>query len=218
METQITQESRVIPALFTANVAILFATFAIEFIFGDGTMTYWFGFLPQRLTDGLVGLSPTGIGYSLISALTYQFLHGGIMHFFSNMAILILFGSYVEKSMGPGKFLGFYLLCGFLAALFHYLFNFASYGGVIGASGSVAGVGGAFIVLLFFRKIPVSSFTLMGTVVIGMWLWGQFQGAFQELVGTSTTGVAYLTHLGGFAAGFLLSVIHQKKSGRAVKG
>lgn len=214
MDTNITQESRVIPAIFTANVVVLIATFALEILFGDGTMTRWFGFLPQRLTYGLTGFDPMNIGYSLVTALSYQFLHGGIMHFFSNMAILMLFGSYVEKSMGPGKFLGFYLLCGFLAALFHYLFNFASYGGVIGASGSVAGIGGAFIVLLFFRRIPVTSFTLMGAVVIGMWLWGQFQGAFQELVGTDTSGIAYLTHLGGFAAGFMLSFVNERRKTR----
>ena len=211
MDTSTTSVSRVIPALFTVNCAFLLAGYAVDLIFGNGTFTYWFGFIPYRLTYGILSLDPGGFAYGVFTGISYAFLHGGIMHFFSNMAILMLFGAYVEESMGSRKFLGFYLLCGFLAALFHLLFNFTTSGAVIGASGAVSGIGGAFIVLLLYRKIPVNSFTLMGTVVIAMWLWGQFQGAFQDLIGSNATGIAYLTHLGGFLAGFAISMLSQRQ-------
>ncbi|MCB9467262.1 MAG: rhomboid family intramembrane serine protease [Candidatus Obscuribacterales bacterium] len=211
MDTSTTSVSRVIPALFTVNCAFLLAGYAVDLIFGNGTFTYWFGFIPYRLTHGILSLDPGGFAYGVFTGISYAFLHGGIMHFFSNMAILMLFGAYVEESMGSRKFLGFYLLCGFLAALFHMLFNFTTSGAVIGASGAVSGIGGAFIVLLLYRKIPVNSFTLMGTVVIAMWLWGQFQGAFQDLIGSNATGIAYLTHLGGFLAGFAISMLSQRQ-------
>ena len=158
MDTSTTSVSRVIPALFTVNCAFLLAGYAVDLIFGNGTFTYWFGFIPYRLTHGILSLDPGGFAYGVFTGISYAFLHGGIMHFFSNMAILMLFGAYVEESMGSRKFLGFYLL-----------FNFTTSGAVIGASGAVSGIGGAFIVLLLYRKIPVNSFTLMGTVVIAMW-------------------------------------------------
>ena len=200
MDTSTTSVSRVIPALFTVNCAFLLAGYAVDLIFGNGTFTYWFGFIPYRLTHGILSLDPGGFAYGVFTGISYAFLHGGIMHFFSNMAILMLFGAYVEESMGSRKFLGFYLL-----------FNFTTSGAVIGASGAVSGIGGAFIVLLLYRKIPVNSFTLMGTVVIAMWLWGQFQGAFQDLIGSNATGIAYLTHLGGFLAGFAISMLSQRQ-------
>lgn len=211
-------ESQVIPILFSVNCVMLIAAFVVDLVFRAGTFNYWFGFIPYRLTEGIITLSPGEFGYGILTCFTYAFLHGGIMHFFSNMAILMLFGAYVEESMGSSKFLGFYLACGVLAALFHYAFNFATSGAVIGASGAVSGVGGAFIVLLFFRRIKATSFTLMGTVVIAMWLWGQFQGAFFEVVGANNTGVAHLTHVGGFAAGFLISFLNERKRSKTREG
>jgi membrane associated rhomboid family serine protease len=142
---------------------------------------------------------------------TSMFLHGGWMHIGVNMLYLWIFGDNVEASMGQPKFVLFYLLCGGAAAMAQAALDPSSTIPMIGASGGIAGVLGAylmlypkaaircfFLILIFFRFINLPAW-----LVLGVWIGGQFVAvpqAFNETGG----GVAYMAHIGGFLAGMAL--------------
>ena len=142
---------------------------------------------------------------------TSMFLHGGWMHIGANMLYLWIFGDNVEASMGRLKFVLFYFLCGGAAAMAQAALDPGSTIPMIGASGGIAGVLGAylmlhpkaaircfFLILIFFRFI-----TLPAWLVLGVWIGGQFVAVPQALNETGG-GVAYMAHIGGFLAGMAL--------------
>jgi membrane associated rhomboid family serine protease len=142
--------------------------------------------------------------------LSSMFLHGSWMHVISNMWILWLFGDNVEDHMGKGKFLLFYLICGFLAALTHFFIYPHSTVPVVGASGAVAGIMGAYF--LMFRHATVLTFippfflvNIPAWIYLGVWIITQFWGGAVDLfVAASSEQIAFWAHVGGFAAGALL--------------
>lgn len=144
--------------------------------------------------------------------LTAMFLHGSWLHLGGNMLFLWIFGDNVEARLGRLSYLGFYLGCGVLAALAQYLHDPLARYPVIGASGAIAGVLGAymrlypqarvdvfFFFVIFFRVIPIPAWG-----VLGIWF------GFQLLDGlgdpSMQDGVAYWEHIGGFAAGYLIAL------------
>jgi len=142
---------------------------------------------------------------------TSMFLHGGWMHIGANMLYLWIFGDNVEASMGRLKFVLFYFLCGGVAAMAQAALDPGSTIPMIGASGGIAGVLGAylmlhpkaaircfFLILIFFRFINLPAW-----LVLGVWIGGQFVAVPQALNETSG-GVAYMAHIGGFLAGMAL--------------
>ena len=142
---------------------------------------------------------------------TSMFLHGGWMHIGANMLYLWIFGDNVEASMGRLKFVLFYLLCGGAAAMAQAALDPGSTIPMIGASGGIAGVLGAylmlhpkaaircfFLILIFFRFINLPAW-----LVLGVWIGGQFVAVPQALNETGG-GVAYMAHIGGFLAGMAL--------------
>jgi Uncharacterized membrane protein (homolog of Drosophila rhomboid) len=145
---------------------------------------------------------------------TYQFLHADWLHLLSNMLFLWVFGDNIEDALGHVKFLAFYLACGVFAALAHLLFNFNDNGPLIGASGAVAGVMGAYILLYPHARVfvlarivipiplPVPAFWMLG-----FWLATQL---FYVLIG-SDEPVAWWAHLGGFAAGVVLAALLRRR-------
>ncbi len=142
------------------------------------------------------------------------FLHGSWMHVIGNMWILWLFGDNVEDKMGKGRFLVFYLLCGLLAGMTHFLINPASQVPVVGASGAVAGIMGAYFLMFRHAKVltyipPVFLLNLPAWIYLGFWALSQlFYGVFQ----TANQGqIAFWAHIGGFAAGMFLYRIFLKK-------
>jgi membrane associated rhomboid family serine protease len=154
---------------------------------------------------------------SLFSALVSMFLHGGWLHLGGNMLYLWIFGDNIEDRLGHFRYLLFYLACGFAATLAHAIVNPSSRLPSIGASGAIAGVLGAYI-LLFPRVrvttlIPIFIFIMVREVpailVLGIWF------VFQIFVGVSSLGVspeqaggvAYFAHIGGFVAGMILVVL-----------
>lgn len=154
---------------------------------------------------------------SLFSALISMFLHGGWLHLGGNMLYLWIFGDNIEDRLGHFRYLVFYLACGFAATLAHAIVNPSSRLPSIGASGAIAGVLGAYI-LLFPRVrvttlIPIFIFIMVREVpaifVLGIWF------VFQLFVGVSSLGVspeqaggvAYFAHIGGFVAGMILVVL-----------
>jgi membrane associated rhomboid family serine protease len=154
---------------------------------------------------------------SLFSALVSMFLHGGWLHLGGNMLYLWIFGDNIEDRLGHFRYLVFYLLCGFAATFAHALVNPGSRVPSIGASGAIAGVLGAYI-LLFPRArvttlIPIFIFITIREIpaifVLGIWFVLQlFIGV--ESYGVSpeqSGGVAYFAHIGGFVAGMILIAV-----------
>ncbi len=140
---------------------------------------------------------------------TSMFLHGGWMHLGGNMLYLWIFGDNLERVMGPVRFLIFYLVCGIAASAAHIAFNLQSAIPSVGASGAISGVLGGY--LLLFPRNRVRVLTRGGIVAVpavmmlGIWILIQFVNGIGSMASTpETAGVAYMAHVGGFAAGLLL--------------
>ncbi|MFT3923905.1 MAG: rhomboid family intramembrane serine protease [Myxococcales bacterium] len=146
------------------------------------------------------GRAPEHILYSM-------FLHGSWMHILGNMWFLWLFGNNVEDSMGRLRFVMFYLLCGLAAALAQVLAQPASTVPMVGASGAISGVMGAYIILFphvrVYTLVPlgffITSFALPAWVMLGYWMLLQIFGG----LGGAESGVAFWAHIGGFIAGLV---------------
>ncbi len=152
--------------------------------------------------------------------LTNMFLHGGWMHIISNMWTLYLFGDNVEDRMGHGRFLLFYLLCGISASITHFIFNIHSTVPALGASGAIAGVMAAYLILFpaarvitlvpifflpYFIEIPA-------VIYIGVWFITQlYSGAFSLISPRAGGGIAWWAHIGGFVMGLLLLPLFKKR-------
>ncbi|SLM46691.1 putative Rhomboid serine protease [Nitrospira japonica] len=139
---------------------------------------------------------------------TSMFLHGGWMHLIGNMLYLWIFGNNIEDVMGHGRFIVFYLTCGILAALSHALTDPSSTVPMVGASGAISGVLGAYV-LLFPRAHVLVFIPGIGTtrvaagVVLGMWFATQLLSGGMS-AGSPGGGVAFFAHIGGFVAGMML--------------
>jgi len=146
--------------------------------------------------------------------LTSMFMHGGWFHIAGNMWFLYVFGDNVEDSMGRLRFLAFYLLCGFVAAATQVFANPASAIPMVGASGAIGGVMGAYAVL--YPRVQVHMLVILGLYVdrivvpailmLGYWLVFQLVGG---CVDRDEGGVAFWAHVGGFAAGLGLVYLFQ---------
>ncbi len=143
--------------------------------------------------------------------LTCIFLHGGWMHIIGNMWMLWIFGDNVEDRMGHSRYLTFYVFCGFVASAAHMLVDTSSAIPTIGASGAVAGVMGAYMVLYpraqVLSVVPIFFFLQMivlpAPVFLGIWFLLQFfQGTF-AVISVQSSGVAWWAHIGGFITGFV---------------
>ncbi len=141
-----------------------------------------------------------------LTLLTLLFVHGGIAHIAGNMLYLWIFGNNVEEAMGHLKFTAFYLLSGFVASFAHILFNPYSKMPTVGASGAIAGVLGAYIVLypkariktLIFLFIFIQIVSIPAVFFLGFWF------LMQMMFATSGGGVAWFAHIGGFVFGLAL--------------
>ena len=144
--------------------------------------------------------------------LTSMFMHGGWFHLLGNMWFLWVFGNNIEDSMGHGRFVVFYLLCGACAAGLQMLIQPSSTVPMVGASGAISGVMGAYILLyprvrvhtLIFLGFFVTTVTLPAYLMLGYWILLQLLGGLPQLAGLESGGVAFFAHIGGFVAGLLL--------------
>ena len=138
------------------------------------------------------------------TVLTSMFMHGSWLHIIGNMWFLWIFGDNVEDAMGPVKFLVFYLLCGLAAAMSQVLTSASSQLPMVGASGAIAGVLGAYLMLypharvrcLWILFILITFVYVPAWLILGLWFVSQFF--------IPGEGVAWMAHVGGFATGFLL--------------
>ncbi len=171
---------------------------------------FTFGVVPARLT-GMAGASlPAGGPETL---LTSMFLHGGWLHLIGNMWFLWIFGDNIEDYLGHLRFLLFYLLCGLAAGVVHIVFNLNSALPTVGASGAIAGVLGAYLLLFPRAKVltlvPVFFVFLLeipAYIILLYWFALQFLSGTASIVGGSAAqgGVAWWAHVGGFAVGMAL--------------
>ena len=150
---------------------------------------------------------------SWFTPLTSMFMHGGWMHLIGNMWFLWIFGNNVEDSMGHARFLVFYLLCGFAAAAVQTLADPASIIPMVGASGAIGGVMGAYVVLyprvhvhmLVFLGFFVTTIAVPAVFMLGYWFVLQLLSGW--LSNAAEGGVAFWAHVGGFIAGALLVLL-----------
>jgi len=161
-----------------------------------------------------LGMIPHQIvrGQRLWTLVTSMFLHGGFFHIIGNMLYLWIFGNNVEDSMGHVRFLVFYLLCGLAAAALQIAFQPDSPVPMVGASGAIGGVMGAYIVL--YPRVRVHMLVVLGFYVttiavpaafmLGYWFLLQLLGGAMDIGARPGGGTAFWAHIGGFAAGMLL--------------
>jgi membrane associated rhomboid family serine protease len=170
-----------------------------------------FGLVPQRATAALRGEAGM-LGALLVPAITSMFLHGGWTHLLGNMWFLHIFGDNVEDRLGHGLFVAFYLACGLFASASQYVLDPDSTVPIVGASGAIAGVLGAYAVrwpharvLTLVPLFVIFTFIeLPALIVLGMWFLLQFLQGAASIGVQFTHGVAYWAHVGGFVAGAAL--------------
>jgi membrane associated rhomboid family serine protease len=188
--------SRTLPVVTVALILLNALVFVFELSLGSGVDLL-------LLTYGLVPAD-----FSLPTLFTSMFLHGGFTHVGGNMLFLWIFGDNVEDRMGHGRFLAFYMLCGAAAALAQTLMQPASLVPMVGASGAVAGVMGAYFVLYPHSRIVTLVFfyfiEVPAILFLGLWFFMQFVSGVGSIAATSDVadgGIAFWAHVAGFAAG-----------------
>lgn len=201
--------TRRFPVLTVGIIIVNIIAFAYELLAeASGTLEqtfYTMGVVPFDVTHDF-GLA---VAFSFV---TSMFLHGGFMHIAGNMLYLWIFGNNVEDSMGRGRFLVFYLMTGSIASAAQVLASPNSRLPSIGASGAIAGVLGAYIVL--FPRARVQTLVFLGyfarmaqlpaLLVLGFWFVLQLLSGLMSFGVAQMGGVAWFAHVGGFVAGLLL--------------
>jgi membrane associated rhomboid family serine protease len=204
----------VIPSRTTPGVTVtLIAINVLVFIF-QSTLTdraeeifiYGFGLIPLH--------------FSLVTVFTAMFVHAGLAHLIGNMLFLWIFGDNVEDRLGHGRFVLFYAICGFAAAFAQVALDPNSAVPMVGASGAVAGVMGAYLVLyphsrvLMLFPFPIFLFELPAVIFLGVWFLMQFLNGVGQLPifqqDQISGGVAFWAHVAGFLAGLVLVTIMKR--------
>jgi membrane associated rhomboid family serine protease len=187
----------------------------------DETFFYLYGLVPAKYTVGEMSRH-FSVFNQVFSLFSYMFLHGGFWHLLGNMWSLYIFGDNIEAHFGSGRFLVFYILCGLISGACHFVFNPVSMIPTIGASGAIAGVMGAYLLLYPRSKI----LTLVPIIIIpwfieipafiflGFWFMIQFLNAAGQEAGT---GIAWWAHIGGFIAGLVLVKVNQRLPGTGTR-
>ena len=162
-----------------------------------------YGLVPRELLVSLRHRQEL-LPYNLLTLLTSMFLHGGVFHLGGNMLYLWIFGNNIEDSMGHARFVLFYALSGVAAALCQFVYDPASELPMVGASGAVSGVLGAYLLLfpyariktLIFIFIFITTVELPAIVLLTIWF-------FMQVLFSHTQGVAWFAHIGGFLFGLI---------------
>ncbi|MFQ5721097.1 MAG: rhomboid family intramembrane serine protease [Candidatus Aminicenantales bacterium] len=172
---------------------------------------YKMGAIPYEITHFTTLASIPRISPPL-ALLTAMFLHGSLFHLGGNMLYLWIFGNNIEDFLGPVRFIFFYLICGLGASLTHIIFNPNSRVPMIGASGAIAGILGAYMILYPAARVLTLVFIwvihIPAAVLLGFWFLAQILN-----IGLGG-GVAWFAHVGGFLIGIALIKIYAKKKQR----
>jgi len=191
---------RTVPVVTYALIAINVLFFLVELSAGDAFINRW-SVVPRQLLANPVA--------EFITIFTAMFMHAGWLHLGGNMLYLWIFGDNVEDRLGHAKFLIVYLLCGIAATYAQVLFNPNSTVPNLGASGAIAGVLGAYLIMFPGQRVNVMMgrgvIPMSALIVIGFWFLLQLFSSFGAV--GSEGGVAYMAHVGGFIAGLVLAML-----------
>jgi membrane associated rhomboid family serine protease len=198
---------RNVPVVTYVLIAINVLVFLLELQAGNAFIEKW-AFIPARFTE-----NPPGDWVTLFSAM---FMHGGWLHLGGNMLYLWIFGDNIEDRFGHVRFLIFYLAAGLAASFAQYAVNPGSAIPNVGASGAIAGVLGAYILMFPKARIDVllgrQVVAMPAFIVLGLWIALQLVSGVGSIADTAQTegetgGIAYMAHVGGFIAGLVLGVV-----------
>lgn len=186
-------------------IALNVLTFLYEIQLDDTSLNYFIAHW---------GLTATLRGFHLANIMTSMFIHGGWMHIIGNMIFLWCFGRSLEDAMGSAKFMLFYLLCGIAAAFTQSFLTWGSHAPMVGASGAIAGVMGAYlvkfprariltlvVVIVFFVRVEIPAVLILGYWFVIQLFSGAGSFGYSHL---SQGGTAYFAHIGGFVMGIIL--------------
>lgn len=217
-----TSPPRAVPVVNRALVAANAAAFLAQLILGSRTeaLINIYGFIPARLVHPEVyNYSRYEVAVTLVTSL---FLHGGFVHLIGNMVYLWVFGGAVEDALGHARYLAFFVICGAFGSLSHTLIFPMSTVPSIGASGSIAGVLGAFLVLrprarivtLFPLVVYWAMAEIRAVIFLPVWFAMQFFNGFLSLAAAHRTqevaGIAWWAHVGGFLFGAALGLVARR--------
>jgi membrane associated rhomboid family serine protease len=227
------------PAIVTlAIIAINLAVFFLIQLNNDA-FTYGYSAIPAEITQGIDIVEPQSIEIDgqqvpipeapgpspiYLTLLTSMFMHGGIAHIFGNMLFLWIFGDNVEHRVGHIPYLLFYLAAGIVAAFAQIAVAPNSVIPTLGASGAIAGVLGAYLVMFPGNRVKVifglTPVLVPAIVAIGIWAVFQFISGFGAIATTDETtgGVAYMAHIGGFIAGVIFGLVGRTIWGSGPRG
>jgi membrane associated rhomboid family serine protease len=189
---------------------------------GEARAYFALGMIPARLFGEAELSQSIAAPPAWLTVLTSMFMHGGWLHLGGNMLYLWIFGDNVEDSMGRARFAAFYALCGAAAAMTQALIDPSSRVPMVGASGAIAGVLGAYLLLhpratvrtlIFFGLITIVH--VPAVIVLGVWFLLQLWSAASTPVGEP--GVAFWAHVGGFVAGMALVVPFKQRGVRLLQ-
>ena len=202
------------------NPRILFP-FVTYTIIGINSLVFIYQYLilpPESLGHIISTYALTPAAPSVITVFTSMFMHGGLMHIIFNMWFLWIFGDNIESVLGHKRFVLFYLLCGVGAALVQIQINTGSQIPMVGASGAIAGVLGAYLIrfpratvhVLVILIIFITFIRVPAMVVIGIWFLSNLTAGLGTLGIEETGGTAWFAHLGGFVSGVVLNQIFKQ--------
>lgn len=204
--------TRSFPWVTVTIIAINVSVFIYQRLLGDVSFETYiqeFGAVPAALTGKASGNGMTPATFFSPNIVAAMFMHGGYMHLIGNVWFLWIFGDNIEEKLGRLKFLIFYVVVGFLATLSHVTVASSSALPLVGASGAIAGVLGAYFLFFPFHRIVVlipififfTTIRIPAMVFLGLW--------FLMQVGYSSMGgsVAWWAHIGGFLSGVLLALV-----------
>src|SRR6187455_620187 len=197
------------PVVTITLIVLNVAVFLLELSAGDPFIRQW-AFIPAEFAE-----SPVASTVKIFSAM---FMHGGWLHLFGNMLFLWIFGDNVEDRFGHLKFLIFYLLAGVAATFSQYAVSPESSVPNVGASGAIAGVLGAYILMFPRSRVNVllgrQIVAMPAFVVLGLWIVLQLVSGLGTIAYTdeSTGGVAYMAHIGGFISGVAMTFLFRGQS------
>ena len=205
---------RTVPIVTYILIALNVLFFFVEMNGGDAFIGKW-AFVPRRFMANPAGDFPT--------LFTSMFMHAGWLHLGGNMLYLWIFGDNVEDRFGHAKFTVFYLVCGLAATFAQLAFSLGSNVPNLGASGAIAGVLGSYILLFPQGRVSVLQgsriIPVPALMVIGLWFVLQLFSGIGSIANTSDTGgVAFMAHVGGFIAGFILTFVFRGNSNTRLTG
>jgi membrane associated rhomboid family serine protease len=212
--------SNTFPVVTITIIVLNIVVFILQMLSSaDGRqIVYAYGAIPHNI----VTMQATQPIHPTFTLFTSMFMHGGLFHIFGNMLYLWIFGNNIEDRLGHIRFILFYLFCGIAAAVSHALITPSSTVPMIGASGAISGVLGAYLLLFPYARIHtviflgffVQTIKVPALIVIGFWAIIQIVSGLTAQVIQNQGGIAWFAHVGGFIAGLFTIKLWQPRRSR----